>query len=58
MERSGTLMTTITKTTEYTMSKTGKTVLIVAGIVVLELVTVYGLIPYGITLWRMLTCAC
>jgi len=51
-------MTTITKTTEYTMSKTGKTVLIVAGIVVLELVTVYGLIPYGITLWRMLTCAC
>jgi hypothetical protein len=49
---------TRTKTKEFAVSKTGKTVITVAGIVVLELAIVYGLIPLGIYFWRLLTCPC
>jgi hypothetical protein len=51
-------MTTLTRTKELALSATGKKVLAIAGFVALELLIVYGLIPVGISLWRLLTCAC
>jgi len=51
-------MITLTRTKELALSKTGKTLLSVAGIVLLELILMYGLIPVGINIWRLLTCPC
>jgi hypothetical protein len=51
-------MTAITKTKEFALSNTSKTILAIAGIVGLELLLVYGLIPVGIYFWRLLTCPC
>ena len=51
-------MTIITKTQEFTVSKTTKTVLTIAGLVVLELSIVYGLIPASVYLWQLLACSC
>jgi hypothetical protein len=49
-------MSTTSITKEFGISKTGKTVVTIAGFVALELLLVYGLIPVGIFLWRMLVC--
>jgi hypothetical protein len=51
-------MTALTKTQEFAISKTGKTVMAIAGIVALELLLVYALIPVGVNLWRVFTCPC
>ena len=51
-------MTTLTRTKEFAMSKTGTVVLTLATVVITELVIVYGLVPLGISLWRLLTCPC
>jgi hypothetical protein len=51
-------MTTLTRTKEFAISTTAKTVITVVGLVVLELAVVYGLIPIGIYFWRLLTCPC
>ena len=58
MERSGILMTTTTKTAEFGLTKTQKTGIVIAGIVILELAIVYGLAPLALSLWRVLTCPC
>jgi len=57
-ERQKPLMTTITNTKEFAVSKTQKTVLTITGFVALELLLVYGLIPVGVTLWQLIACSC
>jgi hypothetical protein len=51
-------MTAITRTKEFAISKTGKAVMAIAGIVALELLLVYALIPTVVHLWRVFTCPC
>ena len=51
-------MTTTTKTAEFGLTKTQKTGIVIAGIVILELAIVYGLAPLALSLWRVLTCPC
>jgi len=58
MERQKILMTTITSTKEFAISKTQKTVLSVAGLVALELLLFYVFAPIGLKLWQLIACSC
>jgi hypothetical protein len=51
-------MTAITKTKAFGLTTTQKTVLAITGLVALELLLVYALIPGAISLWRVFTCPC
>jgi hypothetical protein len=51
-------MTATTKTKEFAISKTTKAVATITGIVALELLLVYALIPGIVYIWKLFTCPC